>query len=204
MRAGQDVGRLQIRRARRGLVALLELHEAGDRVDDVGEGRPRAPGAGLTEARDRAIDDVRLQGAKRRVVAVEPRHDPGHEVLDDYVGHLRQILDDGLAFGSREVDADALLARVHPGEIAALVTSAGLELQVVPPHLVALALTFDLDHAGAEVAEQARAIGSGQDTGQIQDGDADQRQLFGIHESSRFTGRVTEFYGPAEARVKPA
>ena len=202
VRAGQDVGGLEIRRARRGLVSLLEVHEAGDRVDDVGEGRPRAPRAGLPEARDGAVDDVGLQGAERRVVAVEPRHDPGHEILHDDLGHHRQVLDDRLAFGTRQIDADALLAGIHPREIAALVASPGLELEVVAAHLVALALALDLDDASAEVAQQTRAVGSGQDAGQIQDGDAGQRQIFGLHESSNGILRARGSAG--QARLTPS
>ena len=103
--------------------------------------------------------------------------------------------------GPREVDADARLADVHPGEIAALVAPAGLELKIVPPHLVALALAFDLDDAGAQIAEQARAIGSGQDAGQIQDGDAGQRQIFGLHESS--SGILRGGSSAGQARLTP-
>jgi hypothetical protein len=174
------------------------VHQARDRVDDVGEGGARAPRPGLPEARDRTIDEIRLQSAQRRVVAPQARHDPGHEVLHDHVGLRRQVLHDRLPLGPREVDADALLAGVHPGEVGALVGPAGLELQIVAPHVVALALALDLDDAGAQIAEQARAVGSGQDAGQIQDGDAGQRQIFGLHES------VAEVYGADKARVKPA
>src|SRR5262249_61246620 len=81
-------------------------------------------------------------------------------------------------------DAAALLAGVDPGKVAALVAASRLELHVVAPHLVALAPALDLDHARAEIAQETRAVGSGQDAGQIQDGDADQRQLFGLHGSS--------------------
>ena len=201
VRAGEHVGGLEIRRTRRGLVALLEVHEPRHRVDDVREGRARAPGAGLAEARDRAVDDVGLQGTERRVVAAQSRHDAGHEVLDDDVGHLRQVVHDRLALGLREIDADALLAGIDSGEIAALVAAAGLELQIVAAHLVALAGPLDLDHAGAQVAEQPGAVGSGQDAGQIQDGDADQRQIVGLHESS--SGIVRGRRSAGQARLTP-
>src|SRR5262249_6923658 len=64
-------------------------------------------------------------------------------------------------------------------EVGALVVAVSLELQVVVAHLVAAARTLDLDHARAEVAEQARAVGSRQDPCQVQDGDGDQRQIGG-------------------------
>jgi hypothetical protein len=103
--------------------------------------------------------------------------------LDHHVGVRGQILHDGLPLGPGEIDADALLAGVDPGEIAGLVAAAGLELHIVAPHVVALALALDLDHAGAQITEQARAVGSGQDAGQIQDEDAGQRKIVGLHES---------------------
>ena len=179
VRGGQDVGGLQIRHARRRLVALLEMHEPRRGVDDVGERRSRAPRAGLAEARDRAVDDVRLHRAERLVVAVEPRDDARQEVLHDDIRHLRQIVDDRLPVGPRHVHAHAFLAGVHAGEVGALVAAAVLELQVVVAHLVAAPRTLHLDHTRAEVAQQARAVRARQDPGQVQDGDADQGQIVG-------------------------
>jgi hypothetical protein len=167
----------------------------------LGESRARAPRARLPEARDRAVDEIGLQRAECRVVALKSSHDPGHEVLDDHIGLLGQVLHDRLALGPREVDADALLAGVHPGEVAALIGPAGLELQIVAPHVVALALALDLDDAGAQIAEQARAVGSGQDAGQIQDGDAGQRKIFGLHESS--SGILRGGQSAGQARLTP-
>jgi hypothetical protein len=179
VRGGQDVGGLEIGHARRRLVALLEVHEPRRGVDDVGERRPRAPRTGLAEARDRAVNDVRFQRADRLVIAPEPRDHARQEVLHDDVRDLGQIVDDGLPVGSRHVDAHAFLAGVHAGEVGALVAAPVLELKIVVAHLVAAARTLDLDHAGAEVAEQARAVRPRQDAGQVQDGDADQRQIAG-------------------------
>src|SRR5258705_12101322 len=99
------------------------------------------------------------------------------------VGHPRQVLDDRLALGPRQVHADALLADVHPGEVAALVAAAGFQLQIVASHLVAVALALDLDDARAQVAQQARAVRAGEDSVQIQDGDADQGQLLSLSDS---------------------
>src|SRR5262249_57576676 len=65
------------------------------------------------------------------------------------------------------------------GEWGGLVGGPVLELQIVVTHLVAAARTLDLDHASPEVAEQARAVRPRQDPGQIQDGDAGQRQIGG-------------------------
>ncbi len=45
----------------------------------------------------------------------------------------------------------------------------------VPPHLVALDRPLDLDHARAQVREQARAVGAGQHAGEIEDQQVGQR-----------------------------
>ena len=185
---GEDVGGLEVRGPRRGLIALLEVHEAGDGVDDVGECRPEPPRAGLAEARDGAVDDVGLDRAHRLVVAAEPADDAGHEVLDEDVGPAGEVEQDLAAPRAREIEAHALLARVHPREVRALVVAARLELMRAPAHLVALARTLHLDDAGAEVGEEARAIGTGEDAGEIEDDQAVERQRVVAHRRSIATG----------------
>src|SRR5207245_2362857 len=147
VRGRQHIGGLEIGHPWRRLVALLEVHEAGGGVDDVGKRGARAPRAGLPEARDGTVDDVRLHRPERLVVALQPGDDARHEILYDDVRDLRQVADDRLALGSGHIHADALFPGVHAGEVAALVAAAGFQLQVVASHLVARARTLDLDHA---------------------------------------------------------
>src|SRR5258705_3245319 len=68
------------------------------------------------------------------------------------VGHPRQVLDDRLALGSRQVHADALLADVHPGEVAALVAAAGFQLQIVASHLDRKSTRLNSSHLGISYA----------------------------------------------------
>ena len=53
----------------------------------------------------------------------------------------------------------------------------GLELEMVLPHVVALAGPLDLDHARAEVGEQPRAVGAGEHAGEIEDDEIGQGQV---------------------------
>src|SRR5256886_13150539 len=61
-------------------------------------------------------------------------------------------------------------------------TVTGVQTCALPiSHLIALARTLDLDHTGAQIAQQARAIRPGEDASQVQDGEADQRQIIEGH-----------------------
>ncbi len=167
--AGQHVGGLEVRRARRRLVALVEVHHPGGRVDDVGEGLALAPRAGLAEARDRAVDEIGLDRGHRGVAQAELLDDAGGEVLDEDVGDPAEIGDDPAALRVAQVHRDAFLAHVDADEVGGLVGAARLDLEVVLPHVVALARPLDLDHARAQVGEQARAVGAGEHAGEIED-----------------------------------
>ena len=157
------------------LVALLERHHARGRVDDVGEGRALAPGPGLPEARDRAVHNVAFNSVDRRIVEAEPADHPGREVLDEHVGVTGQGQHHLAALGPAQVDRHALLAGVDAREVGRLVLAPGLDLVRVAPHLVALDGALDLDHAGAQVREQARAVGTGQHSGEVDDHETVQR-----------------------------
>src|SRR5262249_35997202 len=185
--AGEDVSRLKIGRTRRWLVALLEVHEARDGIDDVREGGPWPPGPRLGETRDRAVHEIGLHGAHGLVVAREPGHHARHEVLHHHVGHPGQAMDYGLALRPRQVDGHALLARVHPDEVRALIASPRLDLEIVAPLIVAFPRALDLGHARPEVGEQAGTVRSGQHAGEIEDNDAGQREI----------GHSRRFYQPA-------
>src|SRR3989449_10486669 len=50
----------------------------------------------LAEARERAVDEARVQAAQRRVVGAEPRHDARPEVLDDHISAGRELPEDRL------------------------------------------------------------------------------------------------------------
>src|SRR5262249_50573366 len=86
--------------------------------------------------------------------------------------------------GIGEIQGHAFLACVHAGEIRALVISPGLDLMRGPALIVALDRPLDLDDAGAEVRQQARAVGAREHAGQIEDGYAKKRQVGVTHRRS--------------------
>src|SRR5712692_2919216 len=99
-------------RWRRRRVSLVEMHEARGGVDDVRESGALAPGARLAEARDGAVDQVRVDGGQGVVVDAEARGDPGGEVLHRDVGLAREVADDLARVGPSEVEAEAFLADI--------------------------------------------------------------------------------------------
>jgi hypothetical protein len=175
--AGEHVGGLQISRPRRRVGLLLEMHDAGHRVDDVMEGRLQPQRAALTEAGDRAVDEIGLHRRERGVVAAELRDDTGQEVLDHDVGSPRQVGDDlpGLRVG--EIERQARFARVDPNEIRALIGAALFHLGVAATGIVAFARALDLDHARAEIREQPCAIRAGQHAREIEHGEAGEKWI---------------------------
>ena len=71
--------------------------------------------------------------------------------------------------GGLEVDGDAFLVAVDAQEVGALVAQ---ERRAPAPRVVAAAGMFELDDAGAEVAEHHRAVRPREHAGEIENGDA--------------------------------
>ena len=147
------------------------------------EGGAEPPGAGLAEARDRAVHEVRLHRGERLVVGAEARGDAGREVLDDDVGCPRQVEHDRAGLGAGEVEADALFARIAAHEVGALVLAVCLELMRSTAHLVAASGLLDLDDARAEIGEEARAIRPREHAREVEDDEAGQQWVGGHRRS---------------------
>jgi hypothetical protein len=185
----EHVGGLEVGGSRRGQVALLQVHEAGGGVDDVGEGRPLAPRARLAEAGDGAVDEIGLDGGERRVVDAQALGHPGGKILHGHVGLPREIADDVARLRAPEIEPHALLADIDPREIRALIVAARVELEVALAHVVAAPRTLDLDHAGAEVGEEARAVGPGEHAREVEDEEIGKRSGRVGHRASIPEGR---------------
>ena len=91
------------------------------------------------------------------------------EVLHEDVRPRDQAVEDGAAGGGPEVERHALLVPVDAQKVGALLTD---ERWPPLPGVVALTGLLYLDHAGAEVGEHHRAIGSRQDARQVDHGQA--------------------------------
>ncbi len=102
-----------------------------------------------------------------RVAEPEPLRHAGQEVLDDHVGAARELEGQPGAVGLLEIDRDAPLVAVDRRERGAHLAVAAQRAQVV-----ATAGPLQLDHVGAQVAQEGRAVGPGDDAGEIEDPDA--------------------------------
>ena len=101
----------------------------------------------------------------------------GPEVLDQHVGGGDQAAEDLGALGGGQAERDgALVARdLRPPDRGAV------ERRAVAAHAVAGLRVLDLDHLGAEVAEDLAGQGPGQDRRGVDDAEAGERSVGGSH-----------------------
>ena len=100
----------------------------------------------------------------------EPLHHAGPEVLDQHVGLADEAMHQGDRLGMLQVEREAALAGVELAEIGALAVAQ----RRAQAHVVALG-RFDLQHVGAHVGEQARAVRAGQHDREVEDAEAGER-----------------------------
>jgi hypothetical protein len=156
-----DRGRRPVRRAGDG-------HEARHRLDDEVVRRPCRELTRLPEAGNTQVDEPRVARAQPCRIDLEPRGDPGAEVLYHHVAFRRQRGDDLAGARGLEVERDALLVAVEQSEIDARLADEWAEAA----RIVARARRLDLDHLGAEVGEQRRAIRPRHDAREIEHANA--------------------------------
>ena len=87
-----------------------------------------------------------------------------------YSGILDQPMDDPHRACGFQVEHEALLAGIELAEIGAVAVAK----RRAQAHLLAFR-RFDLDHLGADIRQQARAVRAGQHDGEIQHADAAER-----------------------------
>ena len=131
----------------------------GDRdvVDVVPHHQP--VGAVLPVARERAVDDTRVDARDRLVVDAEPLHHARPEALEDHVRVLAEAVEDLLARVLAEVDHDRAL--VAPQRVVAQIPLLGLLVDLHRLRRRAardeLRRGLDEQHVRAEVTEQHAA-----------------------------------------------
>ena len=165
--AGQHVGDVDAAVIRPPFLALIgDLRQVVARgsVDHRGIGRQSGGRPGLAVARDRTIDEVGLRGLQHGVVEPEAGHHAGAEILDHDIGGRDQAADDLDRLGPLQVEDDALLAGVELAEGGA----GAVAQRRARPHHVALG-GFELDHLGAEIGQQPRAMRPGDRRREIHD-----------------------------------
>ena len=151
-------------------IARERAVEAARGVDDhrVGGALGRRPA--LAVARDRAVDELRIERAHRFLAEAEPLHHAGPEVLDQHVGLADQAAHQGDRLGPLQVEREAALAGVELAEVGALAVAQRRALA----HVVAFG-RLDLQDLGAHVGAQPRAVGAGQHDREVEHPEAGER-----------------------------
>jgi hypothetical protein len=138
--------------------------------------RAVAERAVLAVAGDRAVHEAGVLRPQHVVAGAEPVQHPRPERLEQYVGPARQAQQHLAALGGLEVDPDRALPAVEREEqrrsrraIGALVD------RWRPADVVTHPRVLDLEHVGAEVAQQQRAEAARQQPREVEDADAVER-----------------------------
>src|SRR6266478_127574 len=127
-------------------VPALGRHQARTRLQERIETGLVVLGAAIAEAVDRHIDETRIDRREGLVVQPEAAHPARPEILDHDIGAAHQAMDYLAPLGRGKVERERALA---------LVPSKKAETEVA--ERVALE-AFDLDHVGAHLAEDHRAV----------------------------------------------
>jgi hypothetical protein len=132
----------------------------------------RAHRTNFAEAADRAVDQPRIF-LRHIIVAQAARLDTaGLHRMDENIGGARESPDDFAAAWMIEVDADTLFVAV----VGKIGNGFAMPLRGETTRVVAGTRPFDLDHGGAKIAEQLRAIGPSDVLGEIDNGKAVERK----------------------------
>ena len=137
--------------------AAGEAHYAGLRLHQHVVGFLLAVGAVGSVARDAAPDEARVGLAKLLVPQAQPLDCAGHQVVEEDVGARHQAGEYVEVARLFEVEHDAALAPVEPGEVG----RHAVEGAVIAARQVAAIRTFHFDHVRAHIGKLPRAEGRG-------------------------------------------
>src|SRR5208282_3503847 len=132
---------------RPALAAAGHAHQSRHSLRDLVEAGKVAQRSGRAEARDAATDDARIACGQLRVAETHRIHDTGAEIVDHDVGRIDQPFHQRAAFGTLEVDLDALFRSIRAQEKIAVDAAGVPELRARAAH------RFDLEDFGAIVTE---------------------------------------------------
>ena len=165
-----DDGRAGLQRAPVRLAG--DAHQAAHGLEQEVVARHAARLLAAPERGDRAGDEAGVDAPDRVAVEVPRRHQPGPERLDQHVRALGQRARQLAVAGVGEVEHDRALVAIEPEEVRADPVAPRR-----PPGagVVARARPLDLDHVGAEVAEQHRRVRAREDAREVGDDQAFQR-----------------------------
>ena len=159
--------------ARRRAVGIAgQFHQSGLGLHQEIVARPVGALAGAAIGRDVQADDRGLQVLQARIVDGELGGLRAAQVVDHAVGALHQRLELAAALGRLDVERHALLAEVPGLEVLAVVRAELVRPDVARGIAVG---RLDLDHLGAELGQEHRAVGAGAELLQRQDANARER-----------------------------
>ena len=168
---GHDVEDRDPRAVGRALGVAGQAHQPRDGLDhEVVAGQVASAGS-AAEAADRGVDDAGVVGADAVVVEPEPRQAPRLEVLDEDVGPPGELAGRRPVVVVLEVQRHRALVAVDPEVVR---RDAVAHRRAPRPGVVA-AGRLDLDHLGAEVGEEHRRVGAGEDPGEVGDEEPGER-----------------------------
>ena len=179
----------------------VDGHLPGQALDDLVVGRLQGVRAGLAEAGDGAVDQLRVQCGQDLVAQAQAVHDAGAEVLHQDVGVQDQLLEQVLAFGALGVEGDGVLVGVLGQEAGAhqRLVEFGDDAQLAGQ--VAVLGVLHLDDVGAQEGQVEGGEGARQDVGEVEDLDAFEHALLGHDQYPRGPARWTR---PGSSRPKKA
>src|SRR5262249_17929058 len=118
--SGAEIGNRHAGLDRRTAALAGDRHDARHALRDEIESAFAAVGAGLSVARDRGVDEPRIDCLQRFVVESKRREHTWPIILDENVHSSREVHERVAAFGRLEVEDDAALATVDGVEAGAV------------------------------------------------------------------------------------
>ena len=164
---GEQVGHRHAHLLRLPVRFAGQTHHPAHALDQAVIARARRIRAGLPEAGDRAIDQLRKLRVQLLIAQAVLGQRPDLEVLHQDVALCDQLQRQFLAFRRRDIQRDRALVAVHPDEIGALLR-ARHHRRGEAASVVARSRLFDLDHVGTQIAEHLRTGRPRQHAGQVE------------------------------------
>src|SRR5439155_1293987 len=197
---GDDVGDGNagaLRPAARRIVGLAgDAHHPAHALDHEVVAGALAVRAGLAEARDRAVDEARIDLLQVFVGKAVAREVAELVVLDEHVRDLRELARELLPLGLGDVERDRFLAAVGRGVVGRVLAVAPVPVlhpgRTESARVVARARTLDLDHVGAEIGEVLPRPGAGEHARKIEYADVREPVWLEAPRTEKFLGIYTE------------
>ncbi len=116
----------------------------------------------------RAVDQARVQGVQILVGKAEPGHHPGPEALNEHVGPGRQLPRQRRTAAVPEIECETPLVAVQSHEVRRLAPDEGRAERTA---VIADTGPLHLDDVCPEISEKHRAIGTGNNSAEVDDTD---------------------------------